>query len=167
MYFFFKSPTPDDDVFMALASLYATKHRNMIGAVCKPNKDFPGGITNGAEWYEAEGVMQDFNYHFSNCVELTLELSCCKHPPASQLPREWEHNREALLSYLEAAQAGVRGVVTSRGRALGGATVEVAGIEKHVQTTERGEYWRLLAPGSYRCLGIQLYILLLVSSSQN
>ena len=114
---------------------------------------FPGGVTNGAEWYVLEGGMQDFNYHFSNCVEITLELSCCKHPPASQLPREWEHNREALLSYLEAAQTGVRGVVTSRGRALGGATVEVAGIEKHVQTTERGEYWRLLAPGSYRCLG--------------
>ena len=152
---------------MALASLYATKHRNMIGEDCNKPKDFPGGITNGAEWFVAEGVMQDFNYHFSNCVELTLELSCCKHPPASQLPREWEHNREALLSYLDAVQTGLRGVVTSRGRALGGATVEVAGIEKHVQTTERGEYWRLLAPGSYRCLGIQLYILLLVSSSQN
>ena len=127
---------------------------------------FPGGVTNGAEWYVLEGGMQDFNYHFSNCVEITLELSCCKHPPASQLPREWEHNREALLSYLEAAQTGVRGVVTSRGRALGGATVEVAGIEKHVQTTERGEYWRLLAPGSYRCLGFN-DIPLLVLSSQN
>ena len=140
-----------------LARLYATKHGTMATSPPCKAYHFPGGVTNGAEWYVLEGGMQDFNYHFSNCVELTLELSCCKHPPASQLPREWEHNREALLSYLEAAQAGVRGVVTSRGRALGGATVEVAGIEKHVQTTERGEYWRLLAPGSYRCLGIQLY----------
>ena len=137
---------------MGLARLYATKHGTMATSPPCKAYHFPGGVTNGAEWYVLEGGMQDFNYHFSNCVELTLELSCCKHPPASQLPREWEHNREALLSYLEAAQAGVRGVVTSRGRALGGATVEVAGIEKHVQTTERGEYWRLLAPGSYRCL---------------
>ena len=98
---------------MALASLYATKHRNMIGAVCKPNKDFPGGITNGAEWYVAEGVMQDFNYHFSNCMEITLELNCCKHvwPTVRQLQQEWDNNEQALLSYVEAAQTGLRGIV--------------------------------------------------------
>ena len=134
---------------MALASLYATKHRNMIGAVCKPNKDFPGGITNGAEWYEAEGVMQDFNYHFSNCMEITLELNCCKHvwPTVRQLQQEWDNNEQALLSYVEAAQTGLRGIVMySNGQPVEGAMVEVQGIDKHVKTTDRGEYWRLLDP---------------------
>ncbi len=28
--------------------------------------------------------------------------------------------------------------------------LEVQGIDKKVWTTERGEYWRLLTPGSYR-----------------
>ena len=97
---------------MALASLYATKHRTMIGEDCnnKP-KDFPGGITNGAEWYVAEGVMQDFNYHFSNCMEITLELSCCKRMPSRFLQHEWENNEQALLAYVEAAQTGLRGIV--------------------------------------------------------
>lgn len=45
--------------------------------------------------------MQDFNYVHGNCLEVTMELSCCKYPPASQLLREWENNRQALLAYME------------------------------------------------------------------
>ena len=32
----------------------------------------------------------------------------------------------------------------SNGQPVEGAMVEVQGIDKHVKTTERGEYWRLL-----------------------
>ena len=58
--------------------------------------------------------MQDFNYHFSNCIELTFELSCCKYPPAKNLTREWENNRDAILTYLEMATMGIKGIVTNR-----------------------------------------------------
>lgn len=47
------------------------------------------------------GGMEDYNYLHSNCLEITIELSCCKYPPRTQLPEEWENNKEALLAYLE------------------------------------------------------------------
>ena len=44
---------------------------------------------------------KDFNYLNSNCFEITVELSCCKYPPVSQLSTEWTNNLPALLAYLE------------------------------------------------------------------
>ena len=47
----------------------------------------------------------------SNAFDITLELSCCKHVPRNELPREWFNNKEAMLSYMEATHLGARGFV--------------------------------------------------------
>ena len=59
--------------------------------------------------------------------------------------------KEALLSFLEVVQTGVRGIVTDEmGEPLPKANIEVSGIsEKNITTSSLGEYWRLLAPGKY------------------
>jgi len=145
------SATPDDATFISLATLYATNHVNMYQGVglCEID-NFPGGITNGAEWYTVKGGMQDFNYLFSNCMELTVEMSCCKYPFKTELQKEWGYNKESLLSFLEVVQGGVRGIVTDQsGRPVPKAEVEVRGIKKNMTTSNSGEYWRLLAPGTY------------------
>lgn len=52
------------------------------------------------------GGMQDYNYVWADCFEITLELSCCKYPPASELQQEWENNRESLLTFIEQVSQG-------------------------------------------------------------
>ncbi|UYV74475.1 CPD [Cordylochernes scorpioides] len=103
-----------------------------------------GKMTNG-------GGMQDFNYLHSNCFEITLELSCCKFPPAAELPTEWHNNKEALLGYMEQVHLGVKGVIldSASHTPVGHVVVSVNGIDHNVTSSSRGEFWRLLLPGSY------------------
>ena len=42
---------------------------------------------------------------------MTLELSCCKYPPAGELPRFWEDNKGSLMQFIGEAHRGVRGFV--------------------------------------------------------
>lgn len=107
--------------------------------------------------------LQDFNYMFTNCFAITLELSCCRFPPASELKKEWENNRDALINYMYQVHIGVKGFITAEtsdsnkpnkdgilGKPLPNAVISVEGIDHDVTTSLFGDYWRLLVPGRYR-----------------
>ena len=145
------SLTPDDPVFKHLAMVYAQKHRTMSKGDPTCDEHFPGGITNGAKWYNVPGGMEDVNYLLSNCFEITLELSCCKYPHAGQLKQEWLKNKEALLSYIEETHKGVHGFVKDQlGRPIVDAVIHVKGNKHNVTTAKHGDFWRLLVPGDYQ-----------------
>ena len=57
--------------------------------------------------------MADFNYAFSNCMEVTLELSCCKYPDSSQLTSEWNDNWHSILGYMEQVIAFPKNIANS------------------------------------------------------
>ena len=46
-------------------------------------------------------AINDFSYLHTNCLELSIFLGCDKFPHESELPREWENNKEALLTFME------------------------------------------------------------------
>ncbi|XP_046437221.1 carboxypeptidase D-like isoform X3 [Daphnia pulex] len=148
-----ENPTPDDDVFRHLAAVYAKNHATMwMGKPCKPKSEsFVGGIVNGAKWYTFVGGMQDYNYIFHGTMEITLEVSCCKHPMASTLRQHWLDNRKALILYMYEALRGVKGFVMDEesGLPVGGAQMSVKGRHREFNTTADGEYWRILLNGSY------------------
>ncbi|KAG2459522.1 CBPD Carboxypeptidase, partial [Polypterus senegalus] len=149
------SRSPDDVVFKYLAKSYAEKHPLMQTGRpnCQdtPHETFKDGITNGAQWYDVTGGMQDFNYLQGNCFEVTMELSCCKYPPASQLAKEWEYNQESLVTYIEKVHIGVKGFVKSaeNSSAISDATIVVSGIAHNITSGKFGEYFRLLVSGTY------------------
>ena len=77
------------------------------------SETFSSGITTGAEWYTVDNGMQDYNYLFSNCLEITAELSCTKQPEVDRLRTEWENNLDSMLAFLGAAHSGVKVTLTS------------------------------------------------------
>ena len=150
------SKTPDHNLFEDLALTFSTNHKTMqLSNNPCGNGEFNNGITNGADWYVLSGGMQDFNYRFSNCYEITLELSCCKFPEESELDNEWNKNKDSMVRYLLKVHQGIKGhVMNSNGNIIPGAEIIVENNgkinEKIIKSSERGEYWRLLSPGTYK-----------------
>ncbi|XP_046683001.1 carboxypeptidase D isoform X2 [Homalodisca vitripennis] len=145
--------SPDNDVFVLLARTYSDAHPTMhLGEPCPglPNERFHDGIVNGAKWYVVSGGMQDYNYQHSNCLEITLEVGCFKYPNHTELAKYWMDNREPLLRFMEQIHRGVHGFVRStEGNAIANASITALGIDHKVTTAKDGDYWRILAPGTY------------------
>eukprot|EP00741_Cyanophora_paradoxa_P021717 tig00000241_g20962.t1 len=141
--------TPDDALFRSLASTYAQAHPTM-----KNSPEFPGGITNGAQWYVLYGGMQDWNYIWTGAVELTMEVSEIKFPSKETLEGFWRDNLPPMLAYMRRVHTGVRGIVRDAvtGKPVA-ANVSVVGIDKTVASDPaRGDYYRLLVPGDYELI---------------
>ncbi|XP_004082859.1 probable carboxypeptidase X1 [Oryzias latipes] len=150
------TPTADDTFFRWLASVYASTHlvlSNPDRRVCH-YEDFQThkNIINGGAWHTVPGSMNDFSYLHTNCLEVTVELSCDKFPHASELPAEWENNKESLLVYLEQVHRGIKGVVRDKvsKQGIADAIIKVDGHAHDIRSAADGDFWRLLNPGEYK-----------------
>ena len=87
------SRTKDNEIFKFLATEYAKHNPEMYQqnankrCIRRRIDMFENGVTNGGLWYPLNGTMQDFNFAFSNCMEITLEVSCCKAPDKFELAK--------------------------------------------------------------------------------
>jgi hypothetical protein len=149
----------DDLWFIAVARAYADQVHAVATAAPYYDSGYmrgqDNGVTNGYEWYRATGTRQDFLTYWHGGRESTVELSLTKNPPAGDLPDYWEFNRRSLLTYIDQALHGVRGLVTDEEGNPIDATIEVAWHDvaedaSWVRTdTEVGDYHRMLLPGYY------------------
>lgn len=141
----------DNDWFVFLCREYAdTVHANSNSYMT----GFDNGITNGADWYIVHGGRQDYYTYFAYGREITIELSIQKLLNASLLPAHWEYNKRSLISFMEQALYGIRGVVTLP-MSLSNleAKVEIMGHDvdnSEVYTDPRaGNYHRMIKAGTY------------------
>uniref|UniRef100_A0A914EF47 Peptidase M14 carboxypeptidase A domain-containing protein n=1 Tax=Acrobeloides nanus TaxID=290746 RepID=A0A914EF47_9BILA len=152
-----KTHTEDHDVFVTLAYSYARAHERMYkkGPRCLIEDlslgDPENGITNGAEWYEVSGGMQDWNYLIAGCFEVTIETNCIKFPYARELPLYWDEHKYSLLHFIDLVHRSIHGFIVDEetGQGIWNATISVTQTGQIVKSYINGDYWRLVTPGKY------------------
>jgi hypothetical protein len=142
--------TPDDELFHDISIRYSMHNSTMWN-----NPRFKNGSVNGAGLYIHAGTLMDFCYSYLSCNAVTIEL--IKSPillPESEIPALWLDNRESMLSFIEAVNIGIRGLITDK--ATGGPLWAQVWVEGNGQPVfsdpDVGDYHRMLLPGTYNLI---------------
>ena len=89
---------PKKDLVKELSLEYAS-----LAPYINSSTTFENGITNGFDWYEVNGGMQDWSIYYKKDLQLTVELSNQKWPDYSRIDYFYQQNKEALLQFMERA----------------------------------------------------------------
>ncbi|KAI3424727.1 hypothetical protein D9Q98_008116 [Chlorella vulgaris] len=138
------SKAQDDAALRYLAKVYANRNPQL-----KTSPVFPGGITNGAAWYNVNGGMQDWNYLKAGCFELTLEL--WEDKGGADLQVLFDNNLLSMLDLvLRSTLGGLRGKVRRQGTGAPlEAKIRVIGSTTMTTSTKKfGDFYRPLAPSA-------------------
>ena len=139
---------PMDDLIKELSLEYAKENQDM-----RRSRRFKNGIVNGYKWYEVDGGMQDWSYHWHGDLQVTIELSDTKWPSYDTMDDYYKENRESLVRYLERVSQGA-GFKTSD-RSLKGMVeiTKIGGDNPGLIGTfpfGNGEYYKILLNGKYQ-----------------
>jgi len=140
---------PEDSLMKEVSLLYAG-----LAPYLASSNEFPRGITNGYDWYEVDGGMQDWSNYWYRDLQVTIELSNDKWPDYSMIPFYWEQNRAALYAYLKRAMIGAGFNMNSSNKG----SVKISKLLSHqdalsevgVFPFEKGEFYKVLEEGRYR-----------------
>ena len=137
---------PDYEVAVQIAKDYAILNDPMYQSVY-----FDDGITNGYQWYEIWGSMQDWNYYWKNCLSFTLEVSELKWPAFETIEFLWNDNKDSLISMVSIVHKGLKGVVVDEVTGIPvAANIWVHGIDRIIYNAmPQGEFTLLLTEGNY------------------
>ncbi|VDN08461.1 unnamed protein product [Thelazia callipaeda] len=151
-----EAKTGDHELFVQLAYSYARAHKFMWkkGPRCIgrfEDDELDEGITNGNKWYSVSGGMQDWNYVFADCFELTIEMSCEKYPNSKELKQLWDEHKFALISFIEKIHKSISGFVLdgSSGIGIPNVLIFIDKNSKVISSNAHGDFWRIVIPGTY------------------
>lgn len=116
--------------------------------------DYMDWITEGWEWYETHGDLNDWSYGMRGCIDTTIELSEGQyggHPEGTILAL-CDVNWEATYNYLDWADHGLHGLCTD---GAGEPVPTLITVDNRTEAffyndpTVHGDYWLTLADGTY------------------
>jgi hypothetical protein len=142
-----KDRHPFDKLVKDFSKQYADLNPGM-----RNSREFRGGITNGADWYELNGGMQDWSYYWHNDLQVTVELSERKWPNYSQISSYWKDNRDSLIKYIELIHQGAGFKINDSAQGKVAITQTLAnGSTKNLGSYgfTNGEFYKVLENGAY------------------
>ena len=127
-------PVADNEVVAALSEQYGS-HNNYW-------------VVEGYDWYQTRGDTNDFSYGCRGDIDWTIEVQ------NSDIPQAWDYNRDAILEIIDAADIGLKGVITDFNTGLPvAATIWVEEVYWPCFTDPKiGDYHKPLFPGSYNVI---------------
>ena len=135
------------DLVLEISSEYASIIPSM-----RDNNEFEGGIVNGYAWYEINGGMQDWSYHWHNDLQVTIELSHSKWPSYNRVSSYYNKNRRSLINYIKRVHQGIGFKVedSAKGSAVYRKLVGNEYQEVLSKNFLKSDFFQVLTPGSYQ-----------------
>jgi carboxypeptidase D len=136
---------PLDRLVYEISVDYASK-APYIGA----STEFAQGVTNGFDWYQVLGGMQDWGYRTYGDLQLTIEVSGTKWPSFEQMGYYYEQNRPALYSFMEKVHQGAGFAMRTPGVNGEVSIVNAQGANLGTFKFRNSEFYKVLPAGDYR-----------------
>ncbi|MCK4593494.1 T9SS type A sorting domain-containing protein [bacterium] len=114
--------------------------------------DYMDWVTNGWDWYEIHGDLNDWSYGVRGCIDTTIEADDEKHTDPRDIISQADVNWYAIKSWIEWADDGLHGIVTGPGDEPIPAAITVGDRDEafmYNDPTVLGDYWLPLADGFY------------------
>ncbi|MCK5883493.1 MAG: hypothetical protein KAG61_07375 [Bacteriovoracaceae bacterium] len=124
---------------------YAGLNSNM-----RDSYNWKNGVTNGYDWYELNGGMQDWAYYYHGDLMITLELSNNKWPHFREIDHQYDLNRDSMMAFMKRIDQGA-GFISKDPSDQGWVEITSLATGKLIGNYPyfAGEYYKILPVGDY------------------
>jgi len=129
------------------------RYNNLVYLYSQDYASFNGyWVTEGYDWYQTRGDLNDFSYGINGDIDWTIELGEEFIPPASQIDTIWLENKYAITDLIKKSGQGIAGFVidSTTGDTIREARITVYPVDWVIWTDRiSGDFMRALLPGTY------------------